>query len=339
MNILLHAPACQPQAAALADSPRAQRAIIGFIASRGLPALVAGFLAGCEPDVAVECATIKVLANILQHASLEQALARQLCSPGGAAVVRLAGQLCSKVPPSQPAGWNREHYLGLHADTLGLCCLLAAAMHDRPGAADRSAAQHAALRTEQLAAARELVHTLPQLARSLQALTSAGTQPDQLLIMYAQLGDALSLLLRVHSAVLGAADIQLSITSQADIDDWLAACEAAARLVHMAAQLRQRLSAAPTALGAATDGSIAVLDKAVGALLLNVWFQGTQLMIRTEQQPAMLKRIWWLHLCGCRVLHATLAQLPATGLQALIEGLHCLVAAAQCPETDDGGDR
>lgn len=334
--LLLRFPACRQHAAALAASPRAQAAVLNFVASCGMPALVAGFQTADKPAAGVACCAIAVLIDCLQHAALEPAFHRRLRSPGGAVLVQLAAQLCRQLPSSQPGGWAQERYLGLHRDAASLFCLLAGEMRNWHGADAPDAAQRAAISTEQLAAARELVRTLPQLAATMHTLSGANAEPGRLLKLYSLLGTAVRLL---DSVRFGGEDAtgssQLTITSQTDLDDWLAACEAAVRLVPLALRLKEGCAEVPA--------SIAVLDDVACILLLQVWVQGPRLVhcalgsesfIASGQRPALQKRVWQLHVCGCRLLHAALTQLPGPGVQALLEGLHQLVAAAECPETD-----
>lgn len=337
-------------AAALAASPRAQAAVVNLLLDRALPSLLDTGQAGGPPSAPRGAAqagffTDTVFAECLLQPPLLPALRRRLFSPRGAELVSQAAQLTRRLPQEPPEGWSSEELVELLSNVPALFTVCCAALGAEPAASAHQPAPHAAFRAQQRVAARELLRTLPQLALALHALSTAGAKSRQLALSCSQLAAALDLLAAVQGGA-GTDDSQLTICSQADLDTWLAACEAAGGLVPPVLRLKQRCcgDGGPGPHGGGVDSTAggeaaadaAPFDNVVKQLLSEVWVRGAWRIHAAcaptggMGRPALLKRLWQLHQEGCRVLHSGVQQLPSPQLRALLEGLGLLTLAVQC---------
>lgn len=322
--------------AALAASPRAQAAAVNLLVDRGLPTLLSGLQTDLQrvaqrESLPLSGALCVLLVSFLQHPALRTGLERRLHSPSGATVVRLAAQLARLLSDQQPRGGGHDKYVEMHSKAVSLYLLCCSIMGAQPPG-------HTAPRAEQLAAARELLQALPHLSLSLHSLSHADVEARQLVLRCWHLLAALELLgaVRTASSSSAAGGSQLGIASQTDAEDWLAACEAALRLVQLAIRLKERCCGeAQDGLSEEAQHAAHISDELASALWVEVWLQASLLLLdatglpqASSEQSALLKRVWHVHLCGCRLLHGALRQLHDASVGTLLKGLDQLVMAA-----------
>ncbi|KAL4440125.1 hypothetical protein ABPG75_003126 [Micractinium tetrahymenae] len=236
---VLNVPTYAKHAAALADQPALQRPVAALLLRHCLPA-AAGAAAATPAellDITKEVALWRLqLCCLLSSHSLRQGVAAWMQQPGAGTAVLHAVTVHQALPASRPAGVPPANFCHVHqmatAQLYVLCGQLAAAQQAETeggtGASGSSTSGEAASSPEQVAAAWQLVRALPHSATLVASLAAESDCPQSIFAaVYSSLAGSLALLAHLPTQ-----------PEQAEAEAWVAAADAALRLLPLLAALR-----------------------------------------------------------------------------------------------------